>query len=128
MSGFGVMTAEAEKIMQCHTQNLGNACLVGSTASSARRAGRSFGCKWITCQITTVRDGQGFRKAIAVTRVGFAAWVWFLECNRRDTVVHGNHPYSIIQLKSRCDVNVIFFVGAYREESSKLELGNKAVE
>jgi hypothetical protein len=39
------MAAEAEKIMQCHTQNLGNACLLGSIASSARSAGRSFGCK-----------------------------------------------------------------------------------
>jgi hypothetical protein len=114
--------------MQCHTQNLGDACLSGSTASSAREAGRSFGYKWTTGPMTTVRDGQGFRKAIAVTRVSSAAWLWFSECSRRDTLVHGNHPYSIIQLNSRCGVNVIFFVGACRKESSKLELGNKAVE
>jgi hypothetical protein len=29
MNGFGVRAAEAEKIMQCHTQNLGDACLLG---------------------------------------------------------------------------------------------------
>ena len=93
MSGFCVITAvQAEKIMQCHTQNFGNACLSMSTASSARRAGRSFGYKWLTGPITTVRDGHRLPKAVAVTRVSSAAWVWFSECISSDTMVHVDHP------------------------------------
>jgi len=69
VSGFGVRAAEAEKIMQCQTQYLGNACLSGSIASSARRVGRSFGCKWKTGPKATVSDGQGFPKAIGINRV-----------------------------------------------------------
>jgi hypothetical protein len=89
------MAAGAEKIMQCHTHYVGNACLSGSTASSARRAGRSFGYKWIMGPIATVRDGQGFRKAIAVTRVSSPPWWWFSECSSSDRVVHGNYPNSV---------------------------------
>lgn len=65
--------AEAEKTMQCHTQYVRNDCFAGYTASSARRAGRSFGHKWITGPITTVLDGQRFPKAVAVTRISSAA-------------------------------------------------------
>jgi hypothetical protein len=89
------MAAEAEKIMQCHTQYVGDACLLGSIASSARRVGRSFGSKWKTGPIATVRDGQGFRKAIAWTRVSSPPWWWFSECSSSDRVVHGNHPYIV---------------------------------
>ena len=101
MSGFGVMTGQAEKIMQWHNQNLGNACLSGSTASSTSRAGRGFGHKWLTGLISTVRDGHRLPKAIAVTRVSSAAWVWFSECISSDRVVHGNHPYSVISKRLR---------------------------
>ena len=90
-----MMAAEAQKIMQCHTQNPGNACLSGSTDPSARIASRSFGYKWITGPLTTVRDGQRLPKAVAVTRVRSSAWVWFSECSRGDTVVHGNNPYNV---------------------------------
>ena len=90
------MAAETEKIMQCQTQNLFNACLAGSTASSASRAARSFGFKWLTGPITTVRDGHSFPKAVAVTRVSSSAWVWFSECSRCYEVVHGNYPNSVV--------------------------------
>jgi hypothetical protein len=93
--GFGVRAAEAQKIMECHTQNPGNAFLSGSTDPSARIAGRSFGYKWITGPLTTVCDGQRLPKAVTVTRISTAAWVWFSECSRCDTVVHGNNPYNV---------------------------------
>jgi len=93
--GCGVRAAEAEKIMQCHTHYVGNACLSGSTASSAREAGRSFGYTCIAGPITTVLDGHRFPKAVAVTRVSSSAWVWFSECSRCYEVVQGNYPNSV---------------------------------
>ena len=110
MSGFGVRAAEAEKIMQCHTHYVGNACLSGSTASSARRAGRSFGYKWIMGSITSVRDGQGFRKAIAVTRVSSSAWVWFSKCSRCYEVVQGNYPNSVSSSKPDPTISVMVVI------------------
>jgi hypothetical protein len=74
--------------MQCHTQYVRNDCFAGYTASSSRRAGRSFGHEWITGLITTVRDGQRLPKAVAVTRVSSSAWVWYSECISSDRVVN----------------------------------------
>jgi hypothetical protein len=83
-----VTAGQAEKIMQCHTQNFGNACLSGSAASSASKEGRSLGYKWIMGSITTSRGGQRFPKVIAVTRVSSAAWRWFSEGSRSNRMVH----------------------------------------